>query len=100
MRKRNAQLTAAGTGGGDSAQAELEDLRTVTGQLDEIANAMYVARDQAAQQQVLASNHAGSALAIALRKTNAAFLKRTKDVQDFAARCAEHGDEACAQLRR
>ncbi|VDB83151.1 unnamed protein product [Peniophora sp. CBMAI 1063] len=97
VRKRNALLTAAGTSGGDNAQAKLEDLRTVTGQLDEIADAMYVARDQAAQLQVLASNHAGSALAIALRKINAAFLKRTKDVQDLAARCAaleQERDEA------
>lgn len=88
VRKRNALLTAAGTSGGDT-QAKLDDLRAVATTLDEIADALYVARDQAAQLQVLASNHAGSALAIALRKINAAFLKRTKDVQDLAARCAE-----------
>ncbi|KZV74971.1 hypothetical protein PENSPDRAFT_731933 [Peniophora sp. CONT] len=87
VRKRNALLTAAGTGAGD-VQAKLEDLRAVTTTLDEISDAMYVARDQAAQLQVLAANHAGSALAIALRKINAAFLKRTKDAQDLAARCA------------
>ena len=89
VRKRNALLTAAGSGGGDNAQAKLEDLRLVTSQLDEIADALYIARDQAAQLQMLASNHAGSALAIALRKINAAFLKRTKDAHDLAARCAE-----------
>ncbi|KAI0316230.1 hypothetical protein OF83DRAFT_1024120, partial [Amylostereum chailletii] len=109
VRKRNVLLTAASTqadGGEVNVQhlrAKLDELRAVTESMDDLAEQLYDARDQSAQLVRLASMHSSSALAVALRKLNASFLKRTKEAKELADKVAEleeERDEAWAAAQR
>lgn len=88
VRRRNNLLTglAAHADGGREINARslrnlVDDLQDVSHTLDQVSEDLYFARDQAAQLVALEVTHAGSALAMALRKLNASYLKRSAQVQ-------------------
>ncbi|TFY70276.1 hypothetical protein EVG20_g2713, partial [Dentipellis fragilis] len=87
VRKRNTLLASLSShlsgreAGPNALRAMLEDLQDVSSSLDQIAEDLYNARDQAAQLDRLSVTHSASALAMALRKLNASFLKRSAEAQ-------------------
>jgi hypothetical protein len=63
--------------------ARLKELAEVTANLDKIAEELYHARDQAAQLSRMLAVHSASALAMALRKIHASYLRRVTEVQNL-----------------
>ncbi|KAI0267419.1 hypothetical protein BC834DRAFT_77256 [Gloeopeniophorella convolvens] len=86
-----------------TVRSKLDDLRDISANMDRITEGLYHARDQAAQLSQLLSVHSASALAMALRKLNTSFLKRSAEVQGLhqhiSALEAER-DEAWAQAQQ
>ncbi|KAG6336651.1 hypothetical protein ID866_2432 [Astraeus odoratus] len=64
-----------------AAASTLEELAKVTSAQDELADELYVVGEQIAQVKSLRDVHHGSALTMALRKVNAAFLRQSAEVQ-------------------
>ena len=109
VRKRNAllaQLASSGDGreiGSQAVRAIAEDLQDILLNLDLIAEELYSTRDQAAQLTKLLGTHSASALAMALRKLNASFLKRATEaqvLQDRVIALEAERDEAWAQAEQ
>ncbi|KAI0052364.1 hypothetical protein FA95DRAFT_1389439 [Auriscalpium vulgare] len=92
-----------GQEGAYTIRSKLDDVAEVSDNLDQIADDLYTTRDQAAQLDLLMAVHSASALAMALRKLNTSFLKRTAEVQGLrqhiAALEAER-DEAWSQAQQ
>ncbi|TFY80259.1 hypothetical protein EWM64_g3755 [Hericium alpestre] len=107
VRKRNtlvAALTAqVGRDGGSAAlRTMLDDLSDISASLDQVGEELYNTRDQIAQLDRLAVVHSGSALAMALRKLNTSFLKRTTEaqiLQDRVIALEAERDEAWAHAQ-
>ncbi|KAI0058336.1 hypothetical protein BV25DRAFT_1283554 [Artomyces pyxidatus] len=109
VRKRNVLLMSVSASvegqdaGAYTVRSKLDDLRDVTANLDQLAEDLYTARDQAAQLTQLMTVHSASALAMALRKLNTSFLKRSAEAQglhqQIAALEAER-DEAWTQAQQ
>ncbi|KAG8807287.1 hypothetical protein FRC17_004533, partial [Serendipita sp. 399] len=66
----------------------LDELREVGIRTDQITEELYGVCDQIAQMHALQDNHSASALAMALRKINASYLKGTAEVTDMKAQLA------------
>ena len=72
-------------------------LAEVSGTLDRLAETLVRTTDQIAQIRSLQEVHAGSALAVALRKLNASYARRMKEIQSLKENLAameEERDEA------
>lgn len=109
VRKRDAlhraAMAHAETLGSNSyaLRARLQDLAEITANLDKIAEELYHARDHAAQLSRMLAVHSGSALAMALRKLHASYVRRTAEVQNLQEQAFALGaerDEAWAQAEQ
>jgi hypothetical protein len=89
VRKRDAlhraAIACAETMGPSSyaLRARLEELAEITANLDRTAEELYHARDQAAQLSRMLAVHSGSALAMALRKLHASYLRRVAEIRSL-----------------
>ena len=107
-RKRDAlhraAIVCAETMGSSSSalHARLQELAEVTTNLDKTAEELYHARDQAAQLSRMLAVHSGSALAMALRKLHASYLRRIaeiKSLQEQTFALEAERDEAWTQAQ-
>lgn len=107
-RKRDAlhraAIACAETMGPSSSalHARLQELAEVTANLDRTAEELYHARDQAAQLSRMLAVHSGSALAMALRKLHASYLRRVaeiKNLQEQVFALEAERDEAWTQAQ-
>ena len=107
-RKRDAlhraAIACAETMGSSSSalHARLQELAEVTTNLDKTAEELYHARDQAAQLSRMLAVHSGSALAMALRKLHASYLRRIaeiKSLQEQTFALEAERDEAWTQAQ-
>jgi len=83
--------------------SKLQELQQTTASLDRIAEELYNTRDQAAQLSRMLAVHSSSALAMALRKLHASFLKKTAEVQtlkEYVSALEVERDEAWAQAQQ
>lgn len=89
---------SAGLSPAPSPTADLaQRLAEVSGTLDRLAEKLVRTTDQIAQVRSLQEVHAGSALAVALRKLNASYARRIKEIQALKENLAtveEERDEA------
>ncbi|KAG6857523.1 hypothetical protein H0H87_002148 [Tephrocybe sp. NHM501043] len=93
----DALLLLGGGGGGQEGEQEqeqgerhhhqkrVEELKEVCGELDRAAEALHSAEEQLGQLAQLTQGHSTSALAMALRKLNASFLKQFAEAQSLRA---------------
>ena len=107
-RKRDALLRATmgyveTLGSSSSAlHARLQELADVTANLDNIAEELYHARDQAGQLSRMLAVHSSSAITMALRKLHASYLRRAtevKSLQDQVFTMEAERDEAWTQAQ-
>ncbi|ESK90337.1 hypothetical protein Moror_13766 [Moniliophthora roreri MCA 2997] len=83
-------LSAASEGGsGDNASELVQQLADTTADLDRITEELVRQGDEIAQIEKLIDIHWGSALAIALRKLNGSYARRTQDLVSARARIGE-----------
>ncbi|KAF8270026.1 hypothetical protein EI94DRAFT_1699069 [Lactarius quietus] len=89
VRKRDAlhkAITACAETMGSSSyslHARLQELVEISATLDKIAEELYHARDQAAELSRMLAVHSGGALAMALRKLHASYLRRVAEIQSL-----------------
>jgi len=84
-------------------RSKVQELHETVVNLDRIAEELYCVRDQAAQLSRMLAVHSGSALAVALRKLNASFLKQNAELhtlKDHVYGLETDRDEAWTQAQQ